>query len=109
MHLKFKQFHSVILAKNIFYMFLCLRKELYMKISDLKYLFPRMKYSKHTPKRVGYSENYFMNHTSINDLKQPVLEKSPKEDNYAGKTIHNAFDDTVIGHHHVGQGGKLFM
>ncbi len=80
-----------------------------MKISDLKYLFPRMKYSTHTPKSVGYPENYFMNRTPIKGLKPTVLEKSFKEDNYAGKAMSKANGDTAIGHHHVGQGGKLFM
>ena len=82
-----------------------------MKISDLKYLFPRMKYSTHTPKYMGYPENYFMNRPPIKGLKPTVLEKSPKEDSLYVDNKPKAFGDAIIGglRRKPGKGGKIFM
>jgi hypothetical protein len=80
-----------------------------MKLSDLKFLFPRFKYSKHTPKAIGYSENHFMKPSLLEGNRPKILEKSPKEDNFIKEADHKAFGDAIIGRHHAGRGGKLFM
>lgn len=64
-----------------------------MKISDLKYLFPRIRYSSHTPKEIGYSEGHFMK----KDFTKPdTLEKSP-------------IKDMVISNPHSGCGSKMII
>lgn len=64
-----------------------------MKISDLKYIFPRIKYSTHTPKLGEYPEGYFINRTSI---KPTNLESSP-------------IKDMIISNPHAGCGHKMII
>ena len=64
-----------------------------MRISDIKYLFPRIRFSTHTPKEIGYTEGYFMNKTFT---KQNALEKSP-------------IKDMVTSNPHAGCGSKMII
>lgn len=47
-----------------------------MKLTDVKYILPRTKYSTHTPKMKPYPEGYFMKHNSIKSMVNEKSEKS---------------------------------
>ena len=59
-----------------------------MKITDLKFLLPRIKYSKHTPKTKPISQDYFMQESPLNDCKPKIL-NAPQKDEYV-KNLHRA-------------------
>lgn len=47
-----------------------------MKLTDVKYILPRMKHSTHTPKMRPYTEGYFMKYNSIKDVINKKTNKS---------------------------------
>ena len=53
-------------------------------LSDIKYLLPRMKYSKQTPKRIGYTEGFFMESKKQNPAKQMLTRICTKIKNILG-------------------------
>ena len=69
-------------SKNFFFRVLIQEKELKVKLADLKFLLPRMKYSTHTPKARPFPENYFMQKNALKINKPNILEKLPSKDEY---------------------------
>ena len=54
-----------------------------MKLSDLKYLIPRIKYSRNTPKQMPISEGYFMHKSPLKGNKPKALERTPINDEFS--------------------------
>ena len=72
-----------------------------MKLADLKFLLPRIKYSTHTPKAKPFSEGYFMQKRVLTGDAPKLFEKTPAVDKFTSSVNKSVSETSSIGKKHT--------